>query len=266
MKRHFYLLAFGMFAVPACPLVAATPLGAWKLEPSDSRCVAVRTYGDAAKPMTLALKGSLSDGAIQLAVMRPGFRQFFIQTGAKIEIDGMPYPTSALSYPTAGNVKLVTHLINVDPAQAGRLRQAKVLSVDVYRGVKDSFPLEPSAKVWREMQDCIARVRKTWNVGSENASTIATSASGDLQGLFTPGDYPRPAVWKDQQGTTAFLLLIDEKGVPKDCTVIGSSGSAALDSRSCGVILVRGKFSPALGSDGKPVKSASEKRITWRME
>ena len=216
--------------------------------------------------MNLALKASLSDGAIQLAVMRPGFRQVFIQTPAKIEIDDKPYPTSALSYPTAGNVKLVTHLINVDPPQAAMLRQAKTLRVEVYRGVKDTFPLDPSIGIWREMQDCVTRVRKLWHVGPENASSIATEANADLPGLFTPGDYPRPAVWKDQQGTTSFLLLIDEKGVAKDCTVTGSSGSAALDSRSCGVILVRAKFSPAIDRDGKPTKSARDVRISWRME
>lgn len=267
------MLARGLsFAVAALvltqsrPTVAAVPIGGWTIEPSDSRCVAVRQYGSSEKPMTLALKASAIDDAVQLAIIRSGFRANYVQTGAKIEIDGHKIATSALSYPTAGNAKRVTHLINVDPGPTAALRTAKTLKVAVKEGVNDTFPLEPSVGIWKELQACVARVRDIWNVGEEHQQRIATLATGDLQSVFTGDDYPLVAVRNDQQGTAAFIILVDEKGVPKDCTIFGSTGSAALDSRSCGIILVRGKFSPAIGPDGKPAKNAFVKRVTWRMQ
>ncbi len=216
--------------------------------------------------MTLAFKASATDNAIQLAVIRSGFRQEFVQTGVTIAIDGQSIETSALSYPTGGNAKRVTHLINVDPAIAATLRTAKALRVSVKQGVNDVFPLEPTLGVWGALQDCVARIQGVWNIGDKYRDRIATPAQADLKSLFFPGDYPNPAVRSWQQGTAAFLILIDENGLPKDCTIVGSSGSAAINSRSCGIILVRGKFTPAAGRDGKPIKSAREARINWSMK
>jgi hypothetical protein len=250
----------------AASAVAAEPIGQWKLEPSDVRCVAVRQYRTADKPVTLALKVPAEGNAVQLAILRTGFRTAYLQTVSSIEIDGRKFPTSALSYPTGGDNRRVTHLIDLDTEPAAALRGAKTLKVDVYKGVKESFQLEPSIAVWRDLQDCVARLRDTWNVGEERESRFATNSKGDLQSLFSPEDYPLAASKELQQGTTGFLILIDEHGVPKDCTVIVSSGAAILDSRSCGVILARAKFSPAIGHDGVPMKSAFTKRVTWRFQ
>lgn len=264
LARSLSLAAAVFVLLQSEPVMAAPPISDWKIEPSDARCVAVRTYGDPKKPMTLALKASASDNALQVAVLRTGYRTQFAQTWAKIEIDGDLIETSALSYPTAGNAKRVTHLINVDALPAAHLRMAKNLKVVVKDGVNEMFPLEPSIGVWRELQDCVARVRNVWNIGEENSKKIVKTAEGEI--VLSGSDYPIPAILHDQQGTAGVLLLIDEKGTIRDCTVIGSSGSAALDSRSCGVIMVRSKFTPAIGVDGKPIKSSFEKRITWRMQ
>lgn len=254
-----------VLTVSTAPTLAAEPISDWKIEPSDVRCVAVRKYGTTGRPITLALKASLIDDAVQLAIIRQGLRATYVQSGAILEIDDREVRTSALSYPTGGDKRRVTHLINIAPEPALRLRQAKVLKVIVHEGTNDSFPLEPSAAAWKGLEDCTARLRETWNVGDER-QRIAKHAEGDLVGLFSSDDYPLVAQMQDQQGTTAFLLLIDEEGVAKDCTVTVSSGSAAIDSRSCGIILARGKFSPAIGADGKPTKSAYIKRITWSLE
>jgi hypothetical protein len=265
IARGFCLSVLG-FLLPFAPAIAAEPTSQWKLEPSDARCVAVRQYGAPDKPITLAFKIPADGNAVQLAILRTGFRATYLQTVSSVEIDGRKFPTSALSYPTSDDRRHVTHLINLDSDPAEALRSAKTLKVDVYKGVKESFRLEPSIAVWRDLHDCVARLRETWNVGEERESRFATSGKGDLQSLFSPEDYPLAASKEMQQGTTEFLILIDEHGVPKDCTVMASSGAAILDSRSCGVILARARFSPAIGHDGVPMKSSFRKRVTWRFQ
>ena len=85
-------------------------------------------------------------------------------------------------------------------------------------------------------------------------------------GLFSSDDYPGIAVFNDQMGAVSLVLLIDEQGKVADCTVTQTSGVAALDAQSCAVIKERGKFSPAIGQDGKPAKSSWLQRINWRLE
>ena len=71
---------------------------------------------------------------------------------------------------------------------------------------------------------------------------------------------------KDFSGTTSVLLLIDEKGAVKDCTLAESSGMAVIDFRTCALISYKGRFRPATDAEGKPIKSSWVKRINWRLE
>jgi len=45
-----------VLGMTSAPALAIRPISEWKIEPSDVRCVAVRKYGTADKPLTLALK------------------------------------------------------------------------------------------------------------------------------------------------------------------------------------------------------------------
>ena len=67
-------------------------------------------------------------------------------------------------------------------------------------------------------------------------------------------------------GAVSLALLIDEQGKVADCTVTQTSGVAALDAQSCAIIKERGKFSPAIGHDGKPAKSSWLQRINWALQ
>ena len=68
-----------------------------------------------------------------------------------------------------------------------------------------------------------------------------------------------------QSGTVSFALLIDEAGKVADCTVIKTSGIAALDAQSCFVVKERAHFTPAIGADGRPAKDARTASVTWLM-
>ncbi len=61
------------------------------------------------------------------------------------------------------------------------------------------------------------------------------------------------------------MILVDEQGKVADCTVIQTSGVAALDAQSCSVIKLGAKYKPAIGLDGKPAKSAAFQTISWKI-
>ena len=90
-------------------------------------------------------------------------------------------------------------------------------------------------------------------------------AAGNLQGLIRPEDYPDSAVRQMKSGTVAFVMLVNEQGRVADCTVVETSGVAALDAQSCAIMAERARFKPGIGMDGKPAKSVFKQRITWRV-
>ena len=268
LGRFLGLAACVVLAVSAAPLNAAQPIGEWKLEPSDARCVAVRQYGTPDKPIMLALKASpLDEGGLQIAVIRDGFLRGPSQAVARVVIDRQEFDTHALGYPLAGLTKKLATLFNLSPEASSAMRKASDFSVNVKGSVKDGFALAPGTKIWAEMDACVERLQSTWNIGKHSAATIvqAPRALESLQNLFSPEDYPSDAYAARWSGTTHFLLLIDERGAVRDCTLIATSGMAVIDSRSCGIVTRKGKFAPAISTDGKPVKGSWSQRITWRL-
>lgn len=268
--RHISLMALTL-AIPAMPASAVEPLSDWKIEPSDARCVAVRQYGTSDKPIKLALKAPPTGKAMQLAVIRHAFRKNSAQTGATVTIDGQPFQTYALGYPLgypAKASKQSVYLIHLPPAAAIAVRDASNLSVSVKGGLVDQFPLHNLKDAWAKMDTCLERLRATWNVGEDGTARIATPASEivPLAGVFSSMDYPMQAVRLGFSGRTSVLLLIDEAGIVKDCTLTESSGMAVINSRTCALITYKARFKPAIGKAGKPTRSSWEQSINWRLE
>lgn len=261
-------------AVLSGPATAQAPdqvaLGSWALERSPARCVISRTYGPPAAPVTLGFKAPPVGDAVQIVIVRPDARTIVTQTDAKIAIDSEIVRTNALSYPLGRD--RAAHLVNLSGDHSAVLRRASELGVEIKgpvrknKGLRRSFSLGPIGNVWAQLDSCLGRLRQTWNIG-EDAPRLAQAARPimPLVALFSSADYPRLAVRQLLSGTSGIMLLIDETGAVKDCTLTEASGVAVLDSRTCGLILMRAKFQPAIGLDGKPAKSAFTQTITWRL-
>ena len=93
-------------------------------------------------------------------------------------------------------------------------------------------------------------------------SVVAASPTTPLPWLKLD-DYPTWAFAREWEGVTAMELLVAPDGKPASCTVIQSSGLKMLDHRACSVAKARARFSPALGSDGRPVYGSYRSRIFW---
>jgi hypothetical protein len=270
VARGTFVAAAALLVLPSRPALAVEPISQWTIEPSDVRCVAVRKYGSADKPITLALKAPPTGNAMQLAIIRHGYRNKAGQIDATVTVDGRGFTTYALVYPLgfpAKRSKQNVSLVHLPPEAAAAVRRADELGLGIKETSKDEFPLGNLKDVWADMDHCLQRLKNTWNVGEEYAGRIASEPVDivPIQSMFSGDDYPPVAAWKSFSGTTSVLLLIDEQGAVKDCTLTESSGMAVIDSRTCALISYKGRFKPASGTDGSPIKSSWAKRITWRV-
>jgi TonB family protein len=143
---------------------------------------------------------------------------------------------------------------------------ARVLGING-GGYNDSFALSDLPSLMAELDKCVLDLQQYWNIGAPYEKRIAKPAepTQPLANIFSPADYPADAFSQMQQGTLTLTFLVDEKGEIADCTVDDTSGVAALDMMSCYVISKRAHFRPALGPDGKPVRSAQSSTIVWRI-
>lgn len=258
------------------------PTGKWVVNFADAQCVATRNYGSEADPLYLVLKAPATGGTLQVGIVRKGNRGDATQVDGEVVIDETAtFPTSLLEF---GNKKLGQRalLVNLTQQNIAHLRPAKTLQIRAREqgftrlgtrlatGVNregETFALTQMPALMKTLDSCAEDLRKVWKVWDyqQGAAGLKEGPSGDLTSLFSGDDYPGVALLKDQMGSVAFVLLIDEQGKVADCTVTETSGVAALDAQSCAIVKERGKFKPAVGQDGKPSKSAYFQRITWRL-
>jgi protein TonB len=88
-------------------------------------------------------------------------------------------------------------------------------------------------------------------------------AKANLASYVSDDDYPSSAIRNEEQGTTRFRLGVGSNGQVTECSVIGSSGSSALDSATCRLMKQRARFTPARNSSGDATSDSVTSAIRW---
>lgn len=260
-------LPFLWFISTAAFPAARAPTGQWNVDFADAQCVATRSYGSAEEPLHLALKAAPVGNVMQIAVIRKGGWTEADQVEAIIGIDMQPpIKANMLRFSTKGT-GLRIYLLNMPASDFALVRGAKTLAVSA-GSVNESFSLSQVEPLLKIMDDCVADLRKVWNVTdpSGEQSSLSTRAKGNLSGLLTSDDYPGPALRKEQTGAVRFAALINETGRVADCTIIETSKVPALGAQTCALIKERARFKPATGPDGKPAKDAIINKVAWELQ
>ena len=84
-------------------------------------------------------------------------------------------------------------------------------------------------------------------------------------GEFIARHYPERALKAREQGKVGFHLVIEPDGSLGTCQVKQSSGSAALDSETCELILRYGRLQPVRNAEGRAVRAVQNGFINWKL-
>jgi TonB family protein len=269
LLKHLGFLA--LFAAPATALSAPTPrapTGGWNVNFADAQCLATRDYGSSQEPIQLVLKAPAIGDVIQVAIARKGSLHSPAQTSATVAVDDRaPFRVSMLVFSPSGS-GLRINSMNMLAAEFALVRQARILSVRS-DGLDERFSLSDMTPLLKIVDDCVADLRRVFNVTATAAGrtlSLKAHATANLASLFNDYDYPGIALENDQSGIVKFALLINEDGRVADCTIIETSGVAALDTQACALVRLRARFRPAADADGRPAKDAVRASIRWRMD
>lgn len=258
------LAAIGLSPAAAAPLV---PTGKWVVNFADERCEASRNYGSKERPVFLVFKPAPMGNVMQIAVISHRKSGETLQVPATLIIDQRPViRASMLAYTLKAQERRI-NMINLPLETFAPVREASTVTMRAHGEVSETFALSQMKPLMASIDTCAADLREAWNIGEERSGRIKESAKPKkpLGSYFSSQDYPEQAIMSGQGGTLEFAMLIDEKGKLADCTVISTSGVASLDSQSCAALVARASFTPAIGMDGKAIKSAITQRIRWEI-
>ncbi len=242
------------------------PTGRWVVDSDDAQCVGSRNYGTDDKPLFLALKPSPTGSVMRVMLIRHGASSDAEQRPASIRFDDKAaISVNALSYGDSKTKQLAAS-INLPMETFAANRGASTIEIKGSR-FNERLAVGGLTGVIEEFDNCLANLRQVWNVGAQYASRLTRPARPirPLGDLFRSSSYPQQAMMEGNTGRVGLALLVDEAGKVRDCMIEETSGYATLDTVSCYTISTHARFEPAIGADGKPAKSASFHRISWRI-
>ena len=76
-------------------------------------------------------------------------------------------------------------------------------------------------------------------------------------------DYPTAALRREEEGTVRMRITVGANGRVSACSVVGSSGSSALDNAACRVMERYGRYNPALNAAGNEISSTLTEAIRY---
>jgi periplasmic protein TonB len=105
------------------------------------------------------------------------------------------------------------------------------------------------------------------SLGSGRGGAGGLSRKPELvSGRIQNTDYPRAAAQARAGGDVTVRLDLSETGRVTACTLLRSSGHAALDETTCRLIRERFRYRPALDREGSPVSASVGWRQSWWLE
>lgn len=241
------------------------PAGKWWLDYDEAQCIASRDYGSQGDPLGIGFKPSPKGGIMRILVIRNG--PYIVADKYPVSIqfdDQQAMRMHALQY-AESQKKLRVMSINVPRSVIDANKQARSLTIST-AGFKKTFALSDVPPLLAELDKCLVDLRDMWNIDKDERLSSSAVPKEALGNIFRSTDYPRSAVEGHDQGTVETVILVDEAGKIRDCSVETSSEIPTLDTMSCYVFQQRAEFSPAIGKAGLPVKSGFSQRITWRIE
>jgi len=238
------------------------PTSKWVIDFAANQCMAMRAFGTDEQPLNFALKSSPTSDVIQISLVRNGSKVEAAQDVGRLTFDsGKTIKVKQLRYSSGKNV---VRRINLGAADANLLAHSSRLDWSIL-GQSHDLALGSMAPVMKVMAQCRDDLRRYWNIGTATTPAFKEPAKSltPLFSAFKSDDYPWQAIRNDETGISGLVLLIDDNGKLADCMIDQTSGIATLDAMACFVIQNRVKFAPAIGIDGKPVRSVLTQRIQW---
>ena len=265
MLRFLILVALTGAVSPAGPPVIPPASNKWTVDFADDHCLAFRSFAIDGSAVQLSIRPPLDGGTTRLLVHKT-FREMRVVAEPPVALDfGDARPTFRTTMHPALSSQGIAMIIDLPPAEAERLRAAKMVTLKSSSKVRGQFDLGPTKALYEALDRCVADLRGRIGLGQGAPPWVenATPAT-DLGSLFTSAKFWTVEDRMPKTNKVTVRLLIDKSGAVRDCSVTAGSGSTGLDIETCQVFQLRVKYKPARTANGQPVASIVTQTIQWR--
>ncbi len=237
----------------------------WTVNHGEVYCSLSRYNGPAAT--TFSIRTIPGTSRVELLFSSSAWRRSPVPYGTTLDVMLLPgnskHRVDARTGRLPNNAPLLAFL-DLQPdfvdavAAASRMQlmrgQRTILAVD----------LPQAGRAVQTLRECHDRTLTDWGVDLALGATLR-SYPVLVNRPLSSGDYPSAAISANAQGLVVVGLAVGADGRVSDCRVLRSSSNRALDDRSCREFRSEGRFSPAIGADGRPVAFTVVQTVVWRI-
>ena len=131
-----------------------------------------------------------------------------------------------------------------------------------------SIPVQGASKAIAALNQCLDQKMAEWGIDARAYRALRAPPMPRIRGQIDwlgDDDYPVAAVSAGQAGDAVVRLSVDARGKVTHCAVVASSGSKPIDEVTCRQAVRKGRYIPAMGSDGRPTAAMRTVRAKFRL-
>lgn len=155
------------------------------------------------------------------------------------------------------------------PFQTVQQRNADELSANqlqVSQSGGSDFVLQtgPMLAPMNALRVCVDAMIKSWGLDpAEQARLRNRPKPTTTKAWLRTMDYPPEMVRNSQQGVVNFRLMVEADGAVSGCFIQAGAGHKDFREVTCQLLKRRARLTPAIGSDGVPVRSYFTGAVNW---
>ena len=291
-------LLLASIAVAASPIQAAKPLvpiplahvGPWEVNYDDDSCHLIGAFGSGDDRIIVRFtKFQPSDG-FALALIGKPMRTSSASSRVKLDFGPQVDPQEHDSFngtmgttpaafllgltlidrpKLAKAATLADALKALEPTNITPEQEALVRDLTILTGNRKSYRLAlgSMAAPMRTLRGCTTDLVKHWGLDPTEQASLARRPTpiSNPGSWMNSGNYPSAMLRIGGNGMVQFRLDISETGSIAACHIQSRTNPDAFADLSCKLISKRGRFTPALDRNGKPVKSYFVSSVRWTM-
>ncbi len=226
------------------------PAGKWVVSYNPADCTLQRTFGEATKLTVFGFKPAPTQMSGDLVLLVPGGANPGRGKGTvTLEPSGTRYTVDWARGPLKGDRH--GYRMWVEKPFWDALPSAELIRFDIGEPAPIAAALGPMQAAFAAVKACGDDLLRSW--GADPARLVQLEQPDTAARWFSASEYPAGAIAAGEEGRVSTLTLVDASGAPLKCTVVATSGSAALDQRTCSIIMRRARM--------KEVGNSSETRF-----
>jgi TonB family protein len=227
------------------------------------------TLGDS--PLTLGIRIIPGQRSPELLLVDPAWRQDPFLGERNVTIVLLPsrerVSPSALIARLEANGPRMLQAEGLGENFLDHFAQSATLRIQYGEQQLAEIPIPQAAAAARALRGCNDALLRAWGVDPVAMAALQrlprpSGLNGEI-GWITARDYPDDAIRAGASGTVTYRFTVEIDGRVTDCTPVVSSGNGSLDRTACRLLLERGRFEPALGPDGRPVRTTTVNSRHW---